>query len=305
MTDYKVTDAQLTGIANAIRTKGGTESPLVFPDGFVSAIGNIPTGQSIPVLSRAQWNALSTAQKWAYGQLIIQDAVTGFKRGDFVYGADYIPLNLYIPNSDEDKVICEAYFDNFVEGDPTWGNGPNPVSIIGSPVAGDDNSVVMDAYTSENYGYVDLYTASTPFTAYIVAKKTGGGNLGRLISSMRARSVGQGILLYGDTVGVSSWGSDTQTSVDSTNWFAGAIQFSTSGSALGIAGDSNGLSNFITKSPTSAGDNVTIGRTDRGNSPTNAEPSDLRVKYVAVVKEAESQATITANLQNLIAEFVS
>ena len=47
MSDYKVTDSELTGIANAIRTKGGTSSPLVFPDGFTSAIGAIPAGGGV------------------------------------------------------------------------------------------------------------------------------------------------------------------------------------------------------------------------------------------------------------------
>lgn len=37
-------DANLTTVANAIRTKGGTSSSLTFPSGFVSAIGDIPTG---------------------------------------------------------------------------------------------------------------------------------------------------------------------------------------------------------------------------------------------------------------------
>ena len=44
MADYKVTDTELTSIANAIRTKGGTQSQLVFPAGFVSAINAIPSG---------------------------------------------------------------------------------------------------------------------------------------------------------------------------------------------------------------------------------------------------------------------
>lgn len=44
MADYKVTDTELSGIANAIRTKGGTSEQLVFPDGFTSAINGIPTG---------------------------------------------------------------------------------------------------------------------------------------------------------------------------------------------------------------------------------------------------------------------
>ena len=45
MADYLVTDTELTGIADAIRTKGGTSSPLAFPSGFESAITAIATGK--------------------------------------------------------------------------------------------------------------------------------------------------------------------------------------------------------------------------------------------------------------------
>ena len=44
MADYKVTDTELTSIANAIRAKGGTQAQLEFPAGFVSAVQAIPTG---------------------------------------------------------------------------------------------------------------------------------------------------------------------------------------------------------------------------------------------------------------------
>ena len=37
-------DADLTSVANAIRTKGGTSADLAFPAGFVSAVEAIPTG---------------------------------------------------------------------------------------------------------------------------------------------------------------------------------------------------------------------------------------------------------------------
>lgn len=40
-------DADLTSVANAIRTKGGTSAQLAFPSGFVSAIDAIPTGAQI------------------------------------------------------------------------------------------------------------------------------------------------------------------------------------------------------------------------------------------------------------------
>ena len=44
MANYLTTDIELTSIANAIRTKGGTQADLVYPTGFVSAINDIPTG---------------------------------------------------------------------------------------------------------------------------------------------------------------------------------------------------------------------------------------------------------------------
>ena len=43
-TEYRTTASELTSIADAIRTKGGTSSSLVYPNGFVNAIGNIQTG---------------------------------------------------------------------------------------------------------------------------------------------------------------------------------------------------------------------------------------------------------------------
>ena len=42
-------NADLTSVANAIRAKGGTSASLAFPAGFVSAIGDIPTGGGVTV----------------------------------------------------------------------------------------------------------------------------------------------------------------------------------------------------------------------------------------------------------------
>lgn len=44
LVDSTQLDADLTSVANAIRTKGGTSSQLAFPAGFVQAIGDIETG---------------------------------------------------------------------------------------------------------------------------------------------------------------------------------------------------------------------------------------------------------------------
>lgn len=44
MSVYLADSADLTSVANAIRTKGGTSASLAFPADFISAIGAIPTG---------------------------------------------------------------------------------------------------------------------------------------------------------------------------------------------------------------------------------------------------------------------
>jgi hypothetical protein len=42
LVDSTQLDTDLTSVANAIRTKGGTSAQLAFPSGFVSAVGNLP-----------------------------------------------------------------------------------------------------------------------------------------------------------------------------------------------------------------------------------------------------------------------
>lgn len=44
MSNYLVTDTDMTSVADAIRTKGGTSASLAFPTGFVNAINDIQSG---------------------------------------------------------------------------------------------------------------------------------------------------------------------------------------------------------------------------------------------------------------------
>lgn len=65
LVDSTQLDSDLTSVANAIRTKGGTSASLAFPAGFVSAIAAIPSGG---------------------GGISISDIATGaFPDGDVVY----------------------------------------------------------------------------------------------------------------------------------------------------------------------------------------------------------------------------
>lgn len=51
MANYVVSDTSLGSVADAIRTKGGTSSPLTYPQGFIDAIDDIQTGGSAVIQS--------------------------------------------------------------------------------------------------------------------------------------------------------------------------------------------------------------------------------------------------------------
>lgn len=51
--DYLTTTSEITSIADAIRTKGGTSASLVYPTGFVTAIQNLPSGGSTPTQTKS------------------------------------------------------------------------------------------------------------------------------------------------------------------------------------------------------------------------------------------------------------
>jgi hypothetical protein len=60
LSNYLVDGDDLTSIANAIRTKGGTSAQLAFPTGFVSAVQAIPTGAAPTGTKQININANGT-----------------------------------------------------------------------------------------------------------------------------------------------------------------------------------------------------------------------------------------------------
>lgn len=52
MAEYIVNGDDLSSVADAIRSKGGTDEPLVFPDGFAQAVNDIPNQGSV----QPDWN---------------------------------------------------------------------------------------------------------------------------------------------------------------------------------------------------------------------------------------------------------
>lgn len=96
LVDSTQLDTDLTSVANAIRTKGGTSASLAFPAGFVSAIDAIPTGGG------AEWTTDGIASRTdPNGSITISSAVT------------YIGERAF--------VNCEGITDVTIQGNPFIG----------------------------------------------------------------------------------------------------------------------------------------------------------------------------------------
>lgn len=74
MSNYIVDSSDLTSVANAIRTKGGTSASLAFPAGFVDAVEAIETGGG----SSYSDMVTAFAKKEISGDIVLDSTVTRF-----------------------------------------------------------------------------------------------------------------------------------------------------------------------------------------------------------------------------------
>lgn len=69
MANYLTNTEELTSVANAIRTKSGGSSPLAFPSGFVSEIGNIPSGGDVSYNEKTLYLNITFSNYYGEGEI--------------------------------------------------------------------------------------------------------------------------------------------------------------------------------------------------------------------------------------------
>lgn len=72
MAHYVVSDTSLTGVADAIRQRGGTSAPLEFPTGFETAIASIPHDQPTLKMGVIRPDAV-LVETWTYDKLWLSE----------------------------------------------------------------------------------------------------------------------------------------------------------------------------------------------------------------------------------------
>lgn len=168
MADYKVTDTELTSIANAIRTKGGTQAQLEFPTGFVSAVQAIPTGGGSPFVT-PDYQGLSYAYVTQYGQFYQGDGGKEFFINCFpvIAGVTYA---LFVGSVTSDRNRCAFYsgkgINDFM---PYIDNGASSAALIYEPTnvisSGEPAADVRHIFTPSSDGEIVLITSRSSVQA--------------------------------------------------------------------------------------------------------------------------------------------
>ena len=170
MANYIATDTELTSVANAIRAKGETSDPLVFPSGFVSAINAIPTGGGgggssdgdvvfidydgsiVTAKTKAEINAMSSdsdlpafpshtgliAQGWNWTVAQLKAQLTAMPDQKVYVGQMYVTesgkteIDVEMQESRLDPILCIA-----VNGEVSvdWGDETTPDTVTGSAIS--------------------------------------------------------------------------------------------------------------------------------------------------------------------------
>ena len=270
-------------------------------DGYSSVTVNV--AQDVEIITRSDWNALTTAQKQAKGLVAIQDASTGYKRGEFVNGADYVELNTYIPYSNNDTVICSAHAENFDATENSWGDGSIPVVYVDNTKKPTFDAIENAVLSNGKEGVVSYVPAGWGnFTAYVVMKAISPSSYASLLCCIDDTSSGHGITLIGGDIYIASYQSDTQTGISSASYFVGAIKYGI-GTAGYVYDSANDNVIKVTKNPPPVGGNITIGKM----SPTlsNREEAECLVRFLGVTNVEETDAVIEANIRSLYNTFIA
>lgn len=267
----------------------------------------------IPTITISDWNALTTSEKQSYGYVGIIRNNTGFKRGDLIYGADYV--DTYLTSSDQDTIITEARMDNYDPLNLTWGSGSNPIIFTDyTEKDTSEDAVSIKTYSSSanTLAYVDLGANNTAFTAYMIVRMVTGKYKpsGRIISLAYDRTSRSGPFFSINRSNVNYvqfniWDSDSNISKNPlSDYIAIAMKYDpllTSDSSTGFVYMSNGEITTVNKTPGTVNRYLTIGRSDINMSLTYEScESDLLVKYLAVTNIAESNEVIQNNILNLV-----
>ena len=218
MADYLTNDTDLTAVANAIRTKGGTTAPLEFPDEYIQAINDIQGGGGggaskkqinfidydgtiVQSYTSAEWANVSAlpdnpshnglvAQGWNWTKAQIDAQLTALPDGDIWIGQMYITesgdteIDVRFSDSARLSPILTICVNGTVTVD--WGDNTTPDTVTGTSLS--TRQAASHTYASAGNYTIVIHVASGSFrfygsSTYLLLRKNTTGNENRVYAN--------------------------------------------------------------------------------------------------------------------------
>lgn len=230
---YAVTEGSLTAVADAIRSRAGTEDALVFPDGFVSAVEGIPyrggewndvvfidyDGTVLYSYTLAEMQALTELPPLpSHDGLICQEwnwtlaDIKALNRAVTV-GANYITddgaTRLFIRIPTAYRKTVPLYFKQTVANGVTidWGDGSNTETLSGTGVVNTSHEYAQPGDYVISLMPLDnctLYLTAEDSSICVLGKYSGEGRA--YVSMLQKAYLGKNIESSGDHSFRNCWG---------------------------------------------------------------------------------------------------
>lgn len=168
MAELLTNTTDLTKVASAIREKGGTSGSLVYPDGFVTAIGNIQTGTELQIIVTVASGATVTATK---GSLSVSGtAINGTCTLTVPEAGTWSVKAINGQTSDTKSVsVADSYAVSLSVGNAfgvCWDYGSSSTTLSRLTATNDPNGLVNTSITTEPAPAVGTGDGSSPFDSY-------------------------------------------------------------------------------------------------------------------------------------------
>lgn len=258
-------------------------------------LGGSGGGSGVPLLTKAEWNALTTEEKQSYGLVAVQDANSGFDRGELYYGVDYIPTLL--TSSVAADILTEDYCESYQSGQDFWGGWD--ITNYSVATIGAGGEIVFPKGT---YATFDLTAANQEVTIYAVINNHTNGYWNYIYGVPYAMSTGNGLGLcsQGGILRPTSYNYDYTTGLSAVDtWHALAISVNQTTKKGACFADGT---KYADATIINTADKVWIASIPNNPSDRN---SAVDVLYAAVVDGTETDATVIANMQNIMAHYNS
>jgi hypothetical protein len=164
MSEYLVENTELTGVANAIRVKGGTSALLEWPEGFKSAIAAIPTGITPTGTKNITANGDHDVTSYATARVEVPNTYVAADEGKVVSNGALVSQTAHAMVTSNGTI--DTTLNNSVTVSVPQPSGTKHISIVNNGTTVEDVTQYANAEIEVNVSIPDPPDESKPVKFY-------------------------------------------------------------------------------------------------------------------------------------------